>query len=223
MISTLLRWLEANPPADIPYWPGAKITTSFGLRLKIPPKTSPLHLGVDRAAGREYCMPFDGSVFWRKTGGVAGSVLSLVPHGIDMEIQVFHTETDREVDHISARARKGDPLPVEPGDLGLSYGVHTHTEVLFPYDTELLKWLHQGSMPIVTYGGINHDYLIAHSRRNNLNAADTLAAVLKQVDEWGISEMTSRYAVRDGIPEYRRPVWGRGSTVHVDSMWLLQI
>lgn len=223
LINELVAWLRENPPEQMPYWPGAKVTTPFGLRPQIPDGTSPLHLGVDRAGGRAFLMPFDGCVFWRAVGGVAGSVLSLIPHGMEMEIQVFHTEADAGVEKISTRLTRGELLPVEPGDIGVSYGVHTHTEVLFPYDTELVKWLHAAAAQIVNRGAIDIDYLIRHCRSNNLNAAKVRAATTQQIDEWGISEMTTRYAVRDSVPEYRRPEWGRGATVHVDSRWLLQI
>ena len=231
LFDDLQAWLAENPPTDMPYWPGAVVTAPFGLRrtrgeLEI---ASPAHLGVDRAGGGRYTMPFDGSVFWRPVGGVAGSLLSLNPHGMSMEIQVMHTRNGGHVTEIHARVSKGEALPVTPSNLGMSIpvgggdGSHTHTEVLIPYDRELHAWLRAGATPIITKGAVDSNYVIVHCRRYKLNAALMLEKLEDQIDEWDLSEMTDRYAIRDAMPLYRRPEWGTGPTIHVDSQWLLQI
>jgi hypothetical protein len=231
LLNDLTAWLDDNPPADMPYFPGAAATAPFGLRRTKAEllKASPAHLGVDRAGGSQFIMPFDGSLYWRPVGGVAGSVLSLNPHGLTMEIQVFHTRNGGHVTEIHARSSKGEALPVTPSNLGLSIpagdgdGTHTHTEIMFPYDREFHAWLRGQSTSIITKGAVNADYVIAHCRRHNLSAPLMLDKLREQIDQWNLEELTDRYAVRDAMPEYRWPEWGRGRTIHVDSMWLLKI
>ena len=226
LLDDLTAWLGENPPESMPFWPDAKTTGGFGLRtlqMLLDAGASPLHLGVDRAGGREFVMPFDGSLFWITAGLPSGSVLSLVPVGLSMEIQVFHTAAGPHMSEVSQRLHKGDRLPVRPSNLGLSLGVHTHTEVLFPLDDSLRTWVHQGATPIVTRGAVVVEYVTAHCREHRLNFDETLSAIHRQVDGWGIREMTDRYAIRDNVPDYRRPEWGRGPTLHIDSQWLLHI
>jgi len=232
LLDDLLAWLDENPPVDMPYWPGASVTAPFGLRRTAEEleKASPAHLGPDRAAGAQYTEPFNGSLFWRAVGGVAGSVLSLNPHNLSMEIQVFHTRNGEHTTKIHTRMHKGDAMPVTPSNLGKSIkvgkkgtGVHTHTETLFPYDADLHAWLRAGATSIITKGAVDIDYVIQHCRRYGLPAPVMLEKLRDQIDEWDLSELTDRYAVRDAMPEYRRPEWGRGPTIHVDSGWLLQI
>lgn len=226
LLNDLTAWLADNPPAAMPYWPGAALTGAFGLRTSravLDAGGSPLHLGVDRAGGGQFTMPFDGSVFWRPVDGVAGSVLSLNPHGLAMEIQVFHTVGDGHALEISERLHRGDPLPVTPGDLGLSLGVHTHTEVLMPYDDDLQAWLQTGSATLVIGHIINAAEVVRHCAAQGLDDEMMLSRARAQVGTWRIREMTDRYAVREGVPEYRTPEWGSGPTIHVDSQWLLSI
>ena len=252
LLDDLTAWLADNPPADMPYFPGAAVTAPFGLRrtaeeLRV---ASPAHLAVDRAGGARFLMPFDGCVFWRPVGGVAGSLLSLNPHGLAMEIQVFHTrassygrasramrhEGDRlntsngYVTELHTRLHKGDALPVTPSNLGMSIkvgeggdGTHAHTEDVFPYDRELHAWLRAGATPIIIKGSVDIDYVISHCRRYDLPAPTMLEKLRTQIDDWDLEELTDRYAIRSGMPEYRRPEWGRGATIHVDSQWLLRI
>ncbi len=174
-------------------------------------------------------MSFDGTIHWRLVGGVAGSVLSENPAGVQMEIQVFHTEADTHVQEITEQLHKGDPLPVHASNLGFSIrvgsgkGIHTHMVLMFPYDQELHAWLRAGATPIITRGVIDHDYVIEHCRRYRLNPAIMINKLAVQIDDWDLQEMTDRYAIRGGVPAYRLPQWGRGSTIHVDSQWLLEI
>ena len=231
LLDDLQTWLEDNPREDMPYFPGAAVTAPFGLRRTRAEldMASPAHLGVDRAGGGRYIMPFDGCVYWRPVGGVAGSLLSLNPHGLSMEIQVMHTRNGGHTTEIRTRLHQGDGLPVTPSNLGMSIpvgggdGSHAHTEVVFPYTLELHAWLRATAKPIVTKGAVDADYVIAHCRRHDLPAPVMLDKLRIQIDEWDLDELTDRYAVRSAMPEYRRPEWGRGPTIHVDSKWLLDI
>ena len=65
--------------------------------------------------------------------------------------------------------------------------------------------------------------MIWHCRKYRLSAPLMLDKLRIQIDNWGISEMTDRYALCDGVPEYRLPEWGRGPVIYVDSMWMLKI
>ncbi len=233
LLSDLQTLLRNNPPAGLPFWPGAAVTGAFGLRRtkkELESKASPGHLAIDRARdGGGLQMSFDGDFRWRLVGGVAGSVLSENPAGVQMEIQVFHTEADTHVQEITEQLFKGDPLPVRPSNLGFSIrvgagkGIHTHMVLMFPYDRELHAWLRSDTRPIITRGAIDHDYVIEHCRKYRLNSATMTDKLYVQIDDWDLQEMTDRYAIRGGVPAYRLPQWGRGSTIHVDSQWLLQI
>lgn len=234
LYADLMAWLKDNPPLDMPYFHGAPVTSPFGLR-RTPKEldvASPAHLAPDRAhTDCHLVMPFDGSLYWRLTSGVAGSVLSLNPHGLPLEIQVFHTRNGTHTSEVSTPSmHKGDILPMAASNLGMSIkvgrqgtGKHTHTLLLFPYDEELHGWLRKGSAAIITNSAVEVDYVIRHCRRYNLLAPTMLEKLRTQIDDWGISEMTNRYAVCDGVPEYRRPEWGRGPVIYVNSMWLLKI
>ncbi len=233
LLADLQALLRNNPPAGIPFWPGAAVTGPFGLRRtrkELDSKASPAHLATDRARdGGDLQMSFDGGIHWRLVGGVAGSVLSENPDGVQMEIQIFHTEADTHVQEITEQLHKGDPLPVRASNLGFSIrvgggtGIHTHMVLMFPYDRELHAWLRAGTKPIITRGAIDHDYVIEHCRRYRLNAATMTDKLCVQIDDWDLQEMTDRYAIRGGVPGYRLPQWGRGATIHVDSQWLLEI
>lgn len=228
ILDNLVAWMKENPPKTMPFYPKAQCTGRVGLRSSrevLDAGASPLHLGVDRTAGTGLVMPFDGRLWWRRTGGVAGSVLTLKPKGLCMEIQVFHTDAGREVDEISEALHRGDPLPVRPASLGLSSGVHTHTEVLFPNDKELRVWATEGIPAIITEGAVNQHLLPAirmHCDKHDLNYEEFLRATKTQVKRWCIEEFWPRAAVRRVLPTYREPDW-MGSTLIVDSLWLLKI
>ncbi len=66
----------------MPFWPGAKVTTPFGLRNSqyvINMSGSIAHLGTDRAGGKvDYLtMPFDGIVKYKMITQAGGWVISL--------------------------------------------------------------------------------------------------------------------------------------------------
>lgn len=224
-------FLKDNPPKDMPYWPGAQYTGRMGLRSSrevLDLGASPLHLGVDRAGGNDFLMPFDGVVAWKRLDASSpiGSLLVLSPYSLDMEIQVFHTDApDRHTMEIEGAYRKGDKLPVKPGRLGLSTGIHTHTEVLFPWEPNFLKDLRQGARPFVIRGTVDTHYVKNHCDKYDLNEKKFLESLRNQVETWGILEASNRYAIREQLPVYRAPVWAgeNPTTIHVDSRWFLQI
>ena len=226
MLAELQRWLRANPPSAMPFYPGAHCTGRLALRDDrdvIQAGASPMHLGVDRTGGGRLVMPFDGRVSWRKTGGVAGTVLHLTPDGIPMEIQVFHTQClNRHVDEYGTIARAGEVLDVIASDLGFALGTHTHTEVLFAYDPELLAWLVHDVPQVVTNGVPDEEFIVGHCETHDLHTERFLGDVRQQIDTWAIRDFWPRAAVRRALPSYREAPW-IGKTIHVDSLWLLQI
>lgn len=226
-LERLQTWLEMNPPAQMPYWPGARVTTPFGIRTSqavLQDGGSPLHLGIDRAGGGTYHMPFDGLVSWRVCGGDAGSLLQLSSDCLPLEVQVFHTwSTNRYVDEISTRLSAGDRLPVVPSNVGKSKGVHTHTEIVVPHDAGIRDWCATGATWIVRDEQINHAYILQHCQAHHLDAGLVLERLVEQLRTWAITQMSDRFAIREELPAYRRPRWGHGPVLHIDSMWLLRI
>ncbi len=232
LLIDLRNLLEDNPPADMPYWPGARTTNRVDLRTSqqvLDMGGSPLHPGVDRARGTgAFTEPFDGRLQWRLLpGSQIGSVLRCRPRGVQMELQVFHTAGPEDVTELEDRMRKGRPMPVTPSDLGLSHGSHLHSELLFPYDEELLAWLREGTENIARVESglvsINTVYVTQHCDRWKLDEPMVLELILKQIKSWGIIEMTNRFMVRKWVGPDRIPYWGVGATIHVDTAWLLQI
>jgi hypothetical protein len=124
---------------------------------------------------------------------------------------------------MAQRVDRGDPLPVKPGDLGFSLGVHTHTEVLFETDDELLDWLRVDAASICRDSKLDEDLVRSHCQTHELPFPEVLERCRTQIDVWRITEMTDRFAVRKGVPAYRYPHWGDSETIHVDSKWLLKI
>lgn len=235
-VDELVAWLRENPPADMPYWPHAETTGPFGLRTtpaELAAGASPAHLGVDRSReGGHYKAPFDARLSWRKVGGVSGSVLTLNPPNLHMELQVFHTRAEKDVVDIGQEVRRGEEMPVRPGNLGLSVkvgegdGTHTHTEVIFPFDEYLRDWLGPQTWYVRDHE-ICEGAILDHCNIYGLDFADVKARLRVQCANapagWGLRELSERHAVRESIPSYREPAWGYGPTLHVDSEWLLQI
>jgi hypothetical protein len=168
-------------------------------------------------------MPFDGTLVWKFVGGVAGSVLRLAPFGLDLQIQVFHTEIDGHVQSLMLRPKKGEVVLPVPGNLGLSIGIHTHTEVLMPYDEDLFWWASAGVHPLVTGGVLDAEEVAAHCELFDLDEQDFLTRAKYQISTWGITHYyPQRFAVRKELPSYRSVPWA-GPTMHMDSLWLLDI
>jgi hypothetical protein len=217
---TLEEWLVENPPTEMPFYPGARYTEPFGLRRHWIEGTSPGHLGVDRAGGAGLRAPFDGTMEWDLyESSPIGSLLRLTPDDIELQVQVFHTEADREVVDIASRMRKRHRLPVCPGALGLASGVHTHTEVLIPPSEELKLRMTLDTSPYVIDGHIELSEVIGHCKKYDINVSKFRSALRRQIDSWGIVELWPHYAVRKKV---WRALWG-GPVAFVDSRRLLLI
>lgn len=199
-------------------WPGAKNTGGIGLRTNkhvLAAGASPIHLGVDHAGTvKPLRMPFDGMWKWEEVGGVAGSLLRITPpigSSHRMEVQIFHTlGKESGWNELSA----GEELPIEPGDLGLSVGVHTHTELLVEFDGE--SDLPPANIYYVVSGQPRRGNVLMHCRQHMLRFEDVWPKVQRQVDSWEIEWATDRWAVRRGLPDYRQPWFGDGWTLHAD-------
>lgn len=225
LLDDLLEWLAVNDPAKMPYWPGAHYTGGVGFRESrtlLELGASPIHLGVDRAGGGRFTMPFDGRVRWSIVGRAAGSLLRIAADDMRLELQVFHTEAEQYVEEIDLFMRRGDPLPVKPGDLGTSSGVHTHTEVLIPFATEVRDWLAGDASPIIRDCMLDLTAVFRHCAEHRLDECDVVRRVETQIVGWQITELWPHFGVRANVPEYRRPGW-EGPTLHIDSHWLLKI
>lgn len=229
-LKDLERWLEDNPPKDMPFWPAARYTGRVGLRTSrevLDAGASPIHLGVDRAGGgSRFLCPFDAWVEWKHVDGAAGSLLTITSSHIDLELQVFHTRVTPDPKRVRLFLRKGQQLPAMPSDLGLSVGVHTHTEVVVPFKSKNLYEYVRGETPrFLAYEIVDEAYVKEHCETFDLHYPTVLEAMRHQVQTWNISEGTARYVIRQALPHYRIPKWSSGNkpTMHIDSKWLLQI
>lgn len=206
----------------MPFRPGAAYTGGFGLRTHA--LGSPGHLGVDRGSSPGAILHcFGGAWLWRPVAGDWGSVLRLAPHDFHIEVQIGHS-VYRGGEVGFGCAERGSVLPVVAGDLGLSSGVHTHTEVVLPYSAELRNSLAERcSVSYVTDEGVNREAVLRHCRSHGLDGDDVVKRLQEQVVSWGIRELWDHFAVRAGLPAHRRPEWCGGAVLLVDSRWTLQI
>lgn len=221
------EWRRDQDPANMPFRPGAKHTQSVGLR--VIDIGSPLHFGNDRGTGdRRILMPFAGEYTWELLDppGVAGSILRLIPDDArgNVEIQVFHTVgiTGYESKG-TGRASRGEVIPVMAGDIGLSAGIHTHTELVVRYDDDLRDQLGLQGFLIASSTSTNHKFIMSHCARHMMNYREIVEKINKQIETWDIKELTTIYGVRRSLPLYRLPHWGAYSTLHIDTKWALQI
>lgn len=231
MFADLKDWLKRNPPADMPFWPHAVTTGRVGLRelqMLMDIGASPIHTGVDRSGGADFTVPFDSHIFWKRLHKDAawGSILRVKAVGIDLELQIAHTDcSDGEVLELDGFYKKGEKMPVVPGSLGISSGVHTHTEVVTPLDADLRRWMiDEGCESIIeSDGDMAMDYVAHHCDCYSLDRSQMMEAIWRQIGSWGIIEATTMFVVRHRLPPYRTPAWGEGKTMHIDSQWLLKI
>jgi len=231
MIEQFEAWLEENPPEKMPYRDGARYTTGFGLRESkevLENGGNPLHLGTDRGARPPVIRaPWNGIFDYQITGGVSGSVLRSYPHSFQVELQCFHSHKATVLKEGSS-VERGFHL-ANAGDLGFSFGAHTHTEVIFPFNEDLVHWLRSNypSSYIAYWNGeeiaMNYKLIIDHCQRHDLDSTMVIARIDTQMKSWGITEMREVYAVRKAMPAYRTPHWGKGPTIHVDSRKLFLI
>jgi hypothetical protein len=225
---TFFSWIAKQDPDTMPFRPGVAHTQGFGIRNSMNPirmGASPAHLGNDRGSYPTVLhMPFDGKVRWKQTGGVAGSVLQLIPSDIDAEIQVFHTRCDNIETQQYARIRKrGEQLTAVAGNIGLSTGVHTHTEFIVKYQKDVVEALRERSTQIYYNGIFNNDFIYNHCQQYNLKYSYIVNKLKEQVLTWNIEELWDTFAVRASLPAYRQPHWGKSRTVHLCTKTYLQI
>jgi hypothetical protein len=226
-----LTWCREQDPENVPFRPGAKHTQGFGLRISmIPVKmgASPGHIGNDRGAQPvDMYMPFKrGAEVWKKTGGAAGSLLQLIPSdGNTIEMQIFHTiRRDKKIEPLRAVKDRGERLSVNASSLGLSVGVHTHSEIITPALPEFvedMKYRHDAW--IFTSGKFNEKYIRKHCDEYGMAFEAVFEKLKQQVIDWEIEELWEVWAVRRDLPNYRTPHWGKGPTLHLSTKEFLQI
>lgn len=232
----LFDWIEKQDPDTMPYRPRVPHTQGFGLREHmeaIEAGASPGHLGNDRGghptdSHAPLLMPFDGTLSWKSVGKAAGSLLRIIPEDkVPVELQVFHTlPTDNSYAPFEDTLARGDETKVRAWKLGLSFGVHTHTEFITEYLPHRVEFLRSISTPICTNGEVNNDYLFKHGRQYGIDRASRKKIRYKlrlQMKKWRIEEIWDRFAVRSGLPDYRTPHWGDTKTIHMCTRTFLQI
>ena len=217
------QFIRNNPPKEMPFRPGSPYTQFFGLRSTA--IGSPIHLGVDR--GREprtILMPFDGKWIWNNIGGDWGSILRIIPEdGTKLEIQIAHTTQITNL--TEGKAKKGSVLPIQADEIGLSAGIHTHTEVLIPMTPGNYEWaLDRAGCPLYSRTkGFLEPYIEQHCKTNGLDYIDVRNRAMDQVGRWSIASVYEHVAVRTALPNHRLPHWGSGAVILLDSKEFLQI
>jgi len=214
---------------DYPFRPAAGYSgDSFGFR-KQSSIGSPLHPGQDRSGNPDHIvMPFDGKLSWNLKPGTAwGSCARIVPDAdVHCEIQIAHT-----IRHDRSRAaihnysyNQGDALPIVAGDIGLSAGAHTHTELVVENTAKHYAYFRTEGGLIYADGAIQNDTIIRkHCFRYNLSYAHVIQRLLEQIHTWGISEIWEHFIIRNALPDYRTPHWGYGSVIIADTRRYLEL
>lgn len=234
---TFSDWCASQQPAKMPFRPGSVHTEEFGLRpINI---GSPFHTGTDRGSEPPFIeMPFhEGSAEWSMLPDWRdwGSFLRISPDWspFGVEIHVAHTvpSDTLHATEWSGRYFRGDRLPCIAGDIGLSKGRHTHTELVVEDSEDRRSELMEASTLVYVIGGKLQegvsDHIAQHCETCGLGFRDVVARFEKQIEQWGIVTLTDRFALRDGsvqrYPDYRVPRWGRGSVLIVDIHWALDL
>lgn len=224
----VLTWIQKHDPDTIPYRPGVPRTGDrFGLRADS--IGSPIHLGDDRGRHpRHIVMPFDGILAWSKTGGAWGSTARLIPDdNTDVEIQIAHTvRRDNGHDDIDQHFKRGDTLPIIAGDIGLSTGIHTHTEFAIRYtDSDYMMLSEYSPLRAGWIDGeifVNDSWIADHCREHDIEDPDDFHDLVeKQVYDWGILELRDGVCIRsrDRFPARRNP-WGTDVILADPMRWL---
>jgi len=211
---------------DFPYRPGAKRTGDrFGLRHDA--LGSPAHLGDDRSGDpNHFVMPFDGEIYWSlEKDSAFGSILRIIPLDFgETEIQVAHTiRRDGFKAKINCRYNSGDLLPVITGEIGLTYGPHSHTEWIIKYSDDNYKYFLADGEFIADKEKVNDKYIKAHCEKYGMDTDKTTIYIKQQLYIWGIKTLYTNFAIRDCLPNYRTPQWGDGPVIIADPMKYLDI
>lgn len=215
--------------ADYPYRPGAGYTgDSFGFRSQSY-IGSPFHPGVDRSGTPSHIvMPFNGKLSWNdKPRSAWGSCARIVPcSGDHAEIQIAHTiRHDRSRASIhNHRYFQGDKLPIIAGNIGLSDGAHTHTELIIERTQDNYEYFSEQDTLIYSDGKIvDEKHILRHCSENGLDPDDIFERLQKQIALWSISEIWCSFIVRDMLPDYRTPHWGYGAVIIADTRRYLRL
>jgi len=222
------EWIEEQEPATLPYRPGAAFTgDDFGLRKDF--FGSPIHPGTDRGGSPDVLQhPFGGAYLWKMLprGYALGSLLRILPADpAKIEVQVAHTYSSEKDDVDSGSCRKGAQLPgIHVGDIGLAKGLHTHTDVLIPATIDNVSWLREFDAQYIADGKIvDENFVASHCEKWGLSLRSFTVNMVKQISSWNISEAGRHYIVRDAVPAYRIPLFGKGPVIFLDSKYFLQI
>ena len=221
----IIDWINKHDPASIPYRPGTPRTGDrFGLRQHN--IGSPVHLGDDRGASPPHIvMPFDGTLRWEMHDGAWGSIARLIPSDADnIEIQIAHTVSDDGGnDLINEHYTRGETLPIIAGDIGLSHGVHTHTEFVIQYDDFNYHALARNAELRASWTAgepwINNRWIRSHADNHGWDPDDLRDRVVKQMHDWRITDIRDGVCVRYSLPAYRDP-WGTPVIIADPMRWL---
>jgi hypothetical protein len=232
-MTNFAAWCQQQDPLNIPFRPGTPHTQGWGLRIS--EVGSPAHLADDRGSTPPWLvMPWDeGTAEWTPLPHwrAWGSFLRIVPDGapFGVELHVAHTvPTEVYASSWSGRYRQGQRLPCRAAHIGVGTGAHTHTELVVEYSEERRDELRKAAgTNLVLRGTVNEEAVARHTEKWGLNGTRIMERLRRQIETWGIEEMSDRHAVRSGdaetFPAYRVPLWGRGRVLLVDPYWALRI
>jgi len=225
----VFAWVEALDPKTIPYRPGAgRSGDSFGFRESFSGEESPLHLATDRKHLPDVLLhPFGGPFIWRKLpdGYDWGSLLRISTlESVLIEIQVAHTQPENGFSVKNGTAAKGEHLAgIHVGSLGMTFGPHTHTEVLIEDSEENRFYLRELDEPWLWEGKIENDQVVVdHCRAHGFDVEAFRRRLVRQISSWNIREAGRTYAIRT-LPSYRVAHWGESSVILIDSARYLEI
>jgi hypothetical protein len=174
-------------------------------------------------------MQFDGEIHHVILGPKTawGTVTRFVPSdGFPVEIHLAHAYLKKGFDApYKGKFKRGDITPLVPGDMGLTLGVHTHTEGVAKFtDEDLSDMRMTGGDIIIQDSEPNLLHLRAHCKKYKLDEKSFLRAIDKQIAEWGITELGEHYAVRQFLGAGRNTSWRTGQGfILFDTMHYLKI
>lgn len=212
---------------DFPFRPGAgRSGDRFGLRFG--GIGSPYHPGDDREGNpRMALMCYDGTMTWQYLGEDTqlGTITKLMPdNSNETELQIAHmVRKDGEKKSLNWFLRQGEELPVIPGDVGLTDGIHTHLEWWIKYTKDNYEFFKKHGVCIRDRNSLNTAYIFDHCRKHDLDPAKVSQQIIDQCNSWGLSEAWTTFCVRNYYPPERTPAWGRGAVIIADPMLYLDI
>lgn len=228
----LSQWIKTENPDSIPYRPNVPYTGDrFGLRGSN--VGQPLHLGQDRGGNPNHILAsFTGKLSWEYLGDDSawGSIAHLTADSNpEIELQIAHSiRKDGSIEPININIEKGQELPIVAGNIGFSFGAHTHTELIIKHTAKNYAWLrHFGGLHINAEKSIDKEWLTQECSDKGLDYNDTYSRLFSQLGIWGIEEFWKYFAVRNSPlfkKGYRKPLnWGANSVLIADSRFFLHI